>query len=151
MDCREARNAIEAVEKLREAIKRNPEDLIAWNNLGTGLTKVGTREECIDYWYHYGAALDWQGKHDEAAQKYEQVLAIKPDHVDAWITWGLSLESESKYDAAIEKFDEATRANALKSNQTACLSTLQHCRQNRDSGNASAGFLQACERMFGKF
>ena len=50
-----------------------------------------------------------------------------------------------------EKFDEATRANSLKSNQTACLSTLQHCRQNRDSGNASAGFLQACERMFGKF
>jgi hypothetical protein len=50
-----------------------------------------------------------------------------------------------------EKFDEAARGKALKANQTACLSTLQHCRQNRDSGNASEGFLQACEGMFGKF
>lgn len=64
---------------------------------------------------NWGAALARMGKPAEAVLKYQQALALVPDHVNRAETlhnWGTALERLGRHQEAIEKFDQAIALKA---------------------------------------
>jgi len=58
-------------------------------------------------WNLLGAALNVQGKLEEAIAAYNKALLIKPDYVDAYNNMGVALKAQGKADEAIAAFNKA--------------------------------------------
>jgi tetratricopeptide (TPR) repeat protein len=81
---------LQAAERFEQVVQANPNDFKAIVN--------------------WGAALARLGKPAEAVLKYQQALALVPDHANRAETlynWGTALERLGRHQEAIEKFDQA--------------------------------------------
>lgn len=58
-----------------------------------------------------GAALQVQGKLDEAVAAFDSALAMKPDFADAWGNRGNALKDLGRLDEAVESYDRAVSLN----------------------------------------
>ena len=106
-----------------EAIRLDPNDVVAWYNKGIALKTLGMNDmaiECFDEairlnpnnagpWTGKGVALYFQGNVDDAIKCFDE--AIKLDHNDseAWSNKGAALRSQGKYNEAIQALDKAIR------------------------------------------
>ena len=119
----------EAEQLYREALKAEPKNLYAYNNLGTILQqhgKVKEAEKCfkkaIEFKPDYaeahnnlGIILNNLGKFDEAETSFKKAIELKPNYAEAYNNLGILLyeldrfnETEENYKKAIEfKLDYA--------------------------------------------
>ena len=77
----------DAIEKINEMLKQDPE-----NN---------------DMWCSLGVALNELKKYDEAAEKFEKAAELSPQHPSAWYGWGIALKALGQEKAAAEKIKTA--------------------------------------------
>lgn len=64
---------------------------------------------------NWGVALSRGGKPEEAIVKFQQALALDPEHhnnAEVYYNWGVALERLGKHRDAVEKFDQAVALNA---------------------------------------
>ncbi len=80
---------MEKIEELKQTLRENPKDLVAWVKLGN----------------IYSEHNQYRG----AIEAYSQALSIKPNDPDIRTNLGLALRSLGDYDGAIEEFKRATR------------------------------------------
>ena len=114
-----------AIDVLRLAIKVQPEQIRAYNDLFIFLRQTGKAEEALqeyqkaiefDYnnynWelhYYFGKGLAAEGRFDEAIIQYNQALRIQPRNEVAHANLALLLLRMGKTDDALNHFREATR------------------------------------------
>lgn len=77
----------EAIEKINEMLKQNPENADMWCSLGVALIELK--------------------KYDEAAEKFEKAAELSPQHPSAWYGWGIALKALGQEKAAAEKIKTA--------------------------------------------
>jgi Flp pilus assembly protein TadD len=77
----------EAVEKIKDVIKQNPENADMWCSLGVALIELK--------------------KYDEAAEKFEKAAELNPQLTSAWYGWGIALKALGQEKAAREKIKTA--------------------------------------------
>jgi tetratricopeptide (TPR) repeat protein len=113
----------EAVAEWRAAIRINPDDTEARNNLGNALRDEGKLDEAVAEYreairlkpdhpgvrYNLGNVLRNQGKLDEAVAEYREAIRLKPDHATAHTNLGITLADQGKRDEAIAEYREAIR------------------------------------------
>jgi Tfp pilus assembly protein PilF len=63
------------------------------------------RAVAFDLW---GAALEGEGKREEAVAKYQSAIGLNPKDVFGYFNWGVELVHEDKYEEAIPKYKKAT-------------------------------------------
>jgi len=77
----------EAIERINEMLKQNPENADMWCSLGVALIELK--------------------KYDEAAEKFEKAAELSPQHPSAWYGWGIALKALGQEEAAAEKIKTA--------------------------------------------
>jgi Flp pilus assembly protein TadD len=77
----------EAIEKIEEMLKQDPENPDMWCSLGVALIELK--------------------KYDEAAEKFEKAAELSPQHPSAWYGWGIALKALGQEKAAAEKIKTA--------------------------------------------
>ena len=121
----------EAIEKYKEAIKRDPNDAESYNNWGTVLSQQADilsgqgdvpgaqlkHEEAIEKYRKTSEILrdssptpfrNWCSRlirlrrFDEAILKCKQAVDLDPDYLDAYREWGKALEGLHKYEEALQ-------------------------------------------------
>jgi tetratricopeptide (TPR) repeat protein len=109
----------------RVAIRINPKDVKAYNNLGATLADQGKLDEAettyrkalaIDPRFpktllNLGSVLARQGKHEEALERFEEALQIKPDYTAVHNNLGNLLSTLGKKPEAEAHYREALRIN----------------------------------------
>ncbi|MBW1694543.1 MAG: tetratricopeptide repeat protein [Deltaproteobacteria bacterium] len=78
----------EAVEKFKEALKLDPDNV-----------------QILASW---GVALVELKQFEKAAEKFKKAVELQPDFVPALYGWGLSLKAQGKEEEAAEKFQKAS-------------------------------------------
>jgi tetratricopeptide (TPR) repeat protein len=115
----------EAALKYKAALRLDPNDALARNNLGKALYDQGKLEEAIacyrqalrlnpnDAGTHnsLGLALYDQGKLEEAIACYRQALRLNPNYAFAHNNLGLALSAQGKLEEAIACYRQALRLN----------------------------------------
>ena len=66
------------------------------------LSPVGTSPQCAVAWSNKGAALDDQGKHDEAIKAYDEAIRLDPNDANAWYNKGVSLLKQGKFNESLQ-------------------------------------------------
>lgn len=114
---------VEALSCLDEAIKKDPQSLLAWHYKGEALDRMKKHADAIDCfdealkitphhaptWSAKADALGNMGRYDAALRCYEKTAALKPmqnNHV-FWANKGLALVALQRYAEAIACFDKA--------------------------------------------
>jgi len=112
-------------EKLyRTTIERNPDCWMAYNNLGSVLTKAGKFREAIEHYHHVlrlkpddfrahynlGYVFTKIGKVQEAIEHYYEALRLKPDDANAHNNLGVIMSQTGKVPEAIEHYRRALSA-----------------------------------------
>ncbi|MDH3357894.1 MAG: tetratricopeptide repeat protein [Desulfobacteraceae bacterium] len=77
----------DAIEKINEMLKQDPENADMWCSLGVALIELK--------------------KYDEAAEKFEKAAELRPQHPSAWYGWGIALKALGQEKAAAEKIKTA--------------------------------------------
>ena len=77
----------DAIEKINEMLKQDPENADMWCSLGVALIELK--------------------KYDEAAEKFEKAAELSPQHPSAWYGWGIALKALGQEKAAAEKIKTA--------------------------------------------
>jgi tetratricopeptide (TPR) repeat protein len=77
----------EAVEKIKEVLKQDPENADMWCSLGVALIELK--------------------KYDEAVEKFEKAAKLSPELPSAWYGWGIALKALGQEKAAAEKIKAA--------------------------------------------
>jgi len=77
----------EAVEKINEVLKQNPENADLWCSLGVALIELK--------------------KYDKAAEKFEKAAELSPRLSSAWYGWGIALKASGQDEKAAEKIKTA--------------------------------------------
>ena len=77
----------DAIEKINEMLKQDPENADMWCSLGVALIELK--------------------KYDEAAEKFEKAAELSPQHPSAWYGWGIALKALGQEEAAAEKIKTA--------------------------------------------
>ena len=77
----------EAVEKINEVLKQDPENAAMWCSLGVALIELK--------------------KYDEAAEKFEKATKLSPQLPAAWYGWGITLKALGQEKTAAEKIKTA--------------------------------------------
>jgi len=107
----------------RHALRKNPDDVWVYYELGNALRDKGQLLEAIR---QYRAALEHDPRHaptrnnlgvllaaegnmDEAMSQYRQALRFEPDFFDAHFNLGNALRSKGRLDAAIARYREVLR------------------------------------------
>ena len=123
----------EAIRQGQEAIRLNPDNAEAHNNLGIALSQKGQTDEALRQFHetirlrpnnaeahnNFGIALGQKGQTGEAIRQFQESIRLKPDYADAHNNLGAALELQGQTDEAIRHFQEALRlkpgyANARK-------------------------------------
>ena len=108
-----------------DTLEKNPQCLIAHNNLGTVLMHEGKVGEAIGQFEqaleidpddveartNLGTALFQTGRREEAIEQYRQALRVNPDYVQAHADLGIALAQMGKYEEAIAQAEQALRIN----------------------------------------
>ena len=77
----------EAVEKIKEVLKLNPDNADMWCSLGVAMIELK--------------------QYDEAAEKFEKAVELNPQLPSAWYGWGIALKALGQDEAATEKIKTA--------------------------------------------
>lgn len=110
-----------AIEHYREALRIEPGDLQAMNNLGVLLLSQKKTDEAlkifekavqmngryIDAINNLGLALREKGKTDEAMRKWRQVLDLEPMQPEAHYNIGVTMLQNGRYSLAVQHFNKA--------------------------------------------
>src|SRR2546427_4356102 len=113
----------EAVARLREAVRLDPDNAEAQSNLGVALGHIGRITEAVMHYReairidpgdaltqtNLGNALSKTGEFPEAIQHFEAALRVSPNRADTHIDWGAALLKLGALDEAIGHFREALR------------------------------------------
>jgi tetratricopeptide (TPR) repeat protein len=113
----------EAIESYKQAIRINPDDEYAHNNLGVAYRKLGKYEEEIESYKqairinpddrdahnNLGLAYGELGKHKKEIESYKQAIRINPDYVNAHYNLGNAYGELGKYQEAIESYKQVIR------------------------------------------
>lgn len=113
----------DAITAYTEAIRLDPNDVVAWYNKGIALktlTEYDSAIECFDEairlnpnnagpWTGKGVALYYQGKADDAIKCFNEAIRLDPNDSEAWSNKGAALRFQGKYDEAIQALDKAIR------------------------------------------
>ena len=105
-----------AVGAYRAILERYPAAAVCWSNLGVALRKLGRRDEglevlregerrcpgVVEIGFNLANALTESGDHEGALQRYQAVLARKPDHLPGAAAAGEMLLRLGRFDQAIE-------------------------------------------------
>jgi protein O-mannosyl-transferase len=136
-------NVDDAIDCFREAVRINPHDAGALENLGFALAAKGQTAEAIGIYQqvlqidpnHFAAlndlgnALSNLGKTDEAIQQFRLALRSKPDDPKAHNNLGVALARQGKLDEAMEHFRAAIQSqpdNSVALNSLGNILVLQH-------------------------
>lgn len=109
----------------RDTLAKNPESLIAHNNLGSILRQQGKhheamvhfsealriRPDAVEALNNLGISLDTQGRQEEAVVYFTEALRLKPNYVAAHNNLGVALTALGKLEEAIAHLSEALRLN----------------------------------------
>ena len=112
-----------AIDSFKQALKINPENAEAYNNIGNVLHTKGDQEAAIgsykkalkikpDYAEAYsnmGNALNAKGDPDASISSYKQALKIKPDYAEAYYNMGIALKDKGDPEAAIDSYRRAIK------------------------------------------
>lgn len=115
----------EAEEEYRKALKMDPNDPVAHNNLGYLLCNLNRYKESekeykeairIDpndtYAHHtLGDFLEYLERYDEAEKEYREVIRINPNDADAHTNLGTLLKHLKRYAESEKEYKEAIRLN----------------------------------------
>ncbi len=107
----------------RDTIAKNPNSVLAHNNLGFVLNEKGRHEEAIDCYRqalrlvagdagahtNWGVALAAQGKLIEAIRHYQRALEINPHEANAYYNLAVTLGDMGRLEEAIEAYHQAVR------------------------------------------
>jgi tetratricopeptide (TPR) repeat protein len=104
--------ANDEINQYQEAIRFNPDDADAHENLGIALKR--------------------RGEFGEAILQFREAIRIKPDHVDAHYNLGASLINQGQVDEAISEFQEALR---LRPDFAAAHDALARAMELRNGGH----------------
>ncbi len=113
----------EAVAEYRTAIRLQPDDAGAHNNLGNALADQGKLDEAVAAYrtairlqpddagahHNLGTALEGQGKVDEAVAEFRTAIRLQPDLAEAHSNLGTALMAQGKVDEAVAEFRTAIR------------------------------------------
>ena len=80
----------------------------SWNE---HFTRYQASPEFLDTYINYGNALLFQGRVEEAAEKYKHVLSVNNNSFDAHHNMALALARLGEFDPAIYHLREALRIN----------------------------------------
>jgi len=131
---------------------------VAYNNLGTVLTKQGKLDEAVasykraleikpDYaeaHNNLGAALTEQGKLDEAVASYKRALEIKPDYAEAHNNFGTVLTKQGKLDEAVAS---CKRALEIKPDYAVAEAQMRHQQQHMCDFTLYTGLKEVAQRL----
>ena len=123
-------NLEKAVEKLKEAVRLDPNFVLAHFFLGNALVKKGAFKEAEthlrnaislqpDYAAPYGELGNTflaQGKLDDAIAQYITAIEIKPDYFDVHIGLAIAWESKGEIDTAHSQFKKAIEIQPQNAN-----------------------------------
>ncbi|NER26918.1 MAG: tetratricopeptide repeat protein, partial [Symploca sp. SIO1C4] len=113
------------INSYQQAIQLNPNDAVAYYNLGIALRQQGKLDEEIDSYQqaiqlnpnyanaynNLGVALSEQGKLDQAIDSYQQAIKLNPNDADAYNNLGIALRQQGKLDQAIDSYQQAIKLN----------------------------------------
>ena len=113
----------------RHAVRVDPSNALAHNNLGAALLEAGRPDEAIDafknavdwlplslresranVFFKLGTLLQQQGDLDGAELRYRETLALDPNHALAWNNLGVVLALRGKFDEALQAFRNSLAA-----------------------------------------
>lgn len=111
----------EAIQACNVLLKRDQQDVNAWNMKGIALAsikKFGDALNCFNqalriapkaagFWANKGMALAALNRYEEAFDSYNNAVLIDPQKAGAWSGRGSCLEALGKYFEAIESYDRA--------------------------------------------
>ena len=66
-------------------------------------------QQTAEAWNNKGAALDDQGKYDDAIKAFDEAIRINPNYADAWYNKGVAFYHQKKYNEAIQAYDKAIK------------------------------------------
>jgi tetratricopeptide (TPR) repeat protein len=113
----------EAIDFYRDLVRIAPRHVVALNNLGAALSKLGHYKEAEVYFYqaikiepnfsdaysNIGNALLLKGQYADAEQFLRRALKLNPRHVDARVNLGLVLSFLSRLRDATSQFEKALK------------------------------------------
>lgn len=113
----------DSMEAFDLAIMKDHNDVIALNNKGVILARMGRETEALccykaaveidpgneNAWFNMGKAYSRIGKFRRAADCYRKVIEINPKNVSAWNNLGVSMRSAGKIKRAIDCYLAALR------------------------------------------
>jgi tetratricopeptide (TPR) repeat protein len=116
----------ESEEKYREAIAADPDFAAAYNKLGLALADQGRFDDAIEQYgkaaelweiakspdrklalHNWADALRSKKLYEEAAKKYDEVIAADPDFAPAYNGLGIALADQQRFDDAIVQYSKA--------------------------------------------
>ena len=132
----------EAIMHLSEALRLNPYDADAHNNLAGALQKVGDREQAMIHFrtairlqpdhalahYNMGLLLTQVGDFDEALRELQTARRLRPDRPEIPFKLGVLLRNHGHYSEACANFTDALR---LKPDFQEALQYFRFCEEGR--------------------
>ena len=111
------------IESYKKAIRIDPDDVKAHNNLGLAYDKSGKYKEAIESYKqaikidpdyatahnNLGVVYGELGKYYDAIEAYKQAIKIKPDYANAHFNLGIAYGGLGRHQEAIESFKQAIR------------------------------------------
>ena len=108
-----------------DALAKNPDCWIGYNNLGAAFIQEGRLDDAIvqyhkaltinpnydDASFGLGVALSQMGRMDAAMVQYHKALKINPNSVEAYINLGTALQQKGRLDEAIAQDQNALKIN----------------------------------------
>ncbi len=71
------------------------------------LVSAGAQPDLANSWYEKGQKMQENGYYQDAADAFDQAIAMSPDNATLWAAKGLALIELKRYEEAISAFDEA--------------------------------------------
>ncbi|MBJ6725007.1 tetratricopeptide repeat protein [Geomesophilobacter sediminis] len=139
-----------AVELIEKAVKQNPANAVAFNNLGEaykGQKRYDQAERCyrlalelkadfVEVYSNLGNALKDQGRLADAVEVYRKALAIKPDFVLVHYNLGNVLKELCEFEDAEAAFTEVLTLKPDHADAAVNLAVLQLLRGDYPEGKA---------------
>lgn len=115
----------EALELIEQAIKLNPDDGIAFSNMGNILKELGRHDEAIcaldkaiqlmpnyaEAYNNKGNTLQELNRYEDAIAWYDRAIALNPNYAEAYSNKGNALKLLKRHEEALNNYHQATTLN----------------------------------------